>query len=127
MTQLTEEALERILDKRLEGLATKEDIKGMATNAYLKKEISAAVAPLASKADLQATELRLISRIDESQSELARITSAGFDRVEKDHEGLARMVKNGFDDAMENLGVRKRLLIMETQVHKINMALNLEV
>ena len=38
---------------------------------------------LATKDDLQGTEQRLTERIDESQSELARMVSKGFDDVQR--------------------------------------------
>ena len=79
------------------------------------------------KGSLKSTENRLLKAIDESQSELARITSAGFDHAEKDQEQLARIVKNGFDHVMDNLDVRERMLKVEAKVQKIEMAIHLEL
>jgi hypothetical protein len=55
MTQLTEERFEQLLDKRLTNLATKDDLK-----------------PLATKRDVR-----------EGVEELARIVKAGFDGIDR--------------------------------------------
>jgi len=48
------------------------------TKEYFDKALKAVVAPLTTKAELTATEKRVIKRIDEAQEELARMTAEGF-------------------------------------------------
>ncbi len=64
MSELTKEHFEKILDQRLSGLATKDDLRE-------------AIAPLATKQDVR-----------EAVEELARITSAGFARTEERFDEL---------------------------------------
>jgi predicted secreted Zn-dependent protease len=68
--ELTKEQLEDALNN----LATKTDIAGLVT-----------------KIDAEATEERIINRIDEAQEELARMTAAGFEDIQKQLDVTEKM------------------------------------
>jgi len=59
------------------------------------------------------------------------LTKEHFDQVVKtlatkdQIEELARMTKNGFDDVLNRLDVRERMLKLETEMVKIKSALHL--
>src|ERR1051326_3462053 len=78
MSELTKEHFEHVI----KGLATKNDLKGLVTKDELKTALSTAVAPLATKAQVEASEQRVIKRIDEAQEELARMVAAGFEDIQ---------------------------------------------
>lgn len=56
---------------------------------------------------IQASEKRIISRIDEAQEELARMT------------------KTGFDDVLDRLDVKERVQKLEKQLAELRTALHL--
>lgn len=56
---------------------------------------------------IQASEKRIISRIDEAQEELARMT------------------KTGFDDVLDRLDVKERVQKLENQLAELRTALHL--
>jgi hypothetical protein len=74
--------------------------------------VAGAVTGLATKQDVQASEKRLIERIDESQSELARIASAGFASVE---------------ELFNELDVKARLKAFERKFQKLEEALHIKL
>lgn len=56
---------------------------------------------------IKASEKRIINRIDEAQEELARMT------------------KSGFDDVLDRLDVKERVLRLEKQLSELRTALHL--
>ena len=83
--ELTKKELEQVLDQKITNLPTKDD---------LKKAIVA-------------SEKKIITRIDEAQEELARMT------------------KSGFDDVLERLDVKERVQKLEKEMISIKTALHL--
>jgi len=83
--ELTKKELEQVLDQKITNLPTKDD---------LQKAIVA-------------SEKKIITRIDEAQEELARMT------------------KSGFDDVLERLDVKERVQKLEKEMISIKTALHL--
>ena len=83
--ELTKKELEQVLDQKITNLPTKDD---------LQKAIVA-------------SEKKIITRIDEAQEELARMT------------------KSGFDDVLERLDVKERVQKLEKEMISIQTALHL--
>ena len=83
--ELTKKELEQVLDQKITNLPTKDD---------LQKAIVA-------------SEKKIITRIDEAQEELARMT------------------KSGFDDVLERLDVKERVQKLEKEMISIKAALHL--
>ena len=107
MTQLTQEYFDQVT----KGLATKNDLKPLATKEDVHTAVRAGVEELARMtADGFAhTEERLIKRMDESQSE------------------LARMVVKGFDDLQKRLDVRDQIIAHELKFQRIEEALHMKL
>jgi hypothetical protein len=72
-----------------------------------KEHFDKVVSELSTKKDAEQMEKRILSRIDEAQKELARITNTGF------------------DDVMERLKVRERVERLEKEMTEIRSALHL--
>ena len=76
-------------------------------NEITKEWLEGRLSTLATKADLQDLETRLITCIDESQ------------------EQLAVMTKRGFDELAVKLDVRSKVEELEHQMHEVRLELNL--
>ncbi len=72
-----------------------------------KEHFDKTIQGLATKADLQDLEVKLVTRIDESQ------------------EQLARMTKRGFDDVTSRLDVGNKITELEHQMDEVRRELNL--
>ena len=86
------------LDKRLDGMATKEDLAGLAKST--KKDLEEGL-----KAQTKELKAFAVAQTEE----------------------LARIVNNGFDDVLDRLDVRERMAKMEKKMMKIEQALHMEI
>ena len=90
--EITKDYLDSSLKDLAKTLATKTDLSDFKSDL---------------KSDMKAMETRLIDRIDESQAE------------------LARMVTRGFEDLKKQLDVREEVEVLEQQMHEVRLKLNL--
>lgn len=106
MAELTTE----YLDKKLEGLATKDDLKGFATKQDLTDAITAAVKPLATKQD-----------VTDAVEELARIIATT----------IAEPMQQKFEHLEETLELRLKVKsleqVLEHNLTKLEGKLNIEL
>ena len=79
------------------------------TKEYLDQALKAAVAPLATKDALAASEERIVKRIDDA------------------HEELARMVADGFVDIQNRLDVTAQIKAFELKFQKLEEALHIKL
>jgi len=79
------------------------------TKEYLDQALKGAVAPLATKDALTASEERIVKRIDEAKDE------------------LARMVADGFVDIQNRLDVTAQIKVFERKFQKLEEALHIKL
>jgi hypothetical protein len=91
------ELTKAFFEQTIKNLATKDDLKNLATKGDLESI----------RTDMRDLESRLITRIDESQAQLAQMT------------------KRGFDDLAAKLDVRSKVEELEHQMHEVRLELNL--
>ncbi len=96
MLELTRE----YLDKKLDKLATKEDIKDV--KGLIKTEVG-----------------RLETKIE---NEVGKLET----KIENEIAGLARMTANGFEDIKRELDVRKEVANLDRRTFRIEQALNIK-
>ena len=78
-----------------------------------KEHFDQVVKGLVTKQDADATEKRIVKRIDESQEELARMTSAGFVRSEQRFDKLEGKVDGLIKDLPKMVGEVMREVMRE--------------
>lgn len=107
------------LGKTLKTLATKEDLKSLATKDELKG--------LATKDELKnlATkeELKGLATKEDLKTQTKELKAFAVEQIEE----LSRIVNGGFDDVLNRLDVRERMLIMEKKMKAIESALQIKI